>query len=105
MYVRQATRPPGSAAGSAAAGQGGDVINLTNIKSGKNDGAYTANPFVIAGWSMVDRVCHLEGMPIDQSATLPTQLLATGQDFPLTSQYLYPSDYAAQFEKLWQAAS
>ena len=55
---------------------------------------------------MVDRAArHLEGMPIDQSATLPTQLLATGQDFPLTSQYLYPSDYAAQFEKLWQAAS
>jgi ribose transport system substrate-binding protein len=88
------------------AGQGGDVINLTSIKSGKNDGAYTANPFVIAGWSMVDRAArHLEGMAIDQGATLPTQLLATGQDFPLTSQYLYPSDYAAQFEKLWQVAT
>ena len=87
------------------AGQGGDVVNLTDI-SGKDTGAYTANPFVIAGWSMIDRAArYLEGMPIDQSATLPTQLLATGQQFPLTSQYLYPSDYAAQFEKLWHVGS
>jgi ribose transport system substrate-binding protein len=88
------------------AGQGGDVINLTDVKSEKDDGAYTANPFVIAGWSMIDRaVRHLEGMPIDQSATLPTQLLASGQDFPLTNQYLYPSDYATQFQNLWKVAS
>jgi hypothetical protein len=44
-------------------------------------------------------------MPVDQSARLPIQLLATGQDYPVTSQYLYPSDYAVQFEKLWHAGT
>lgn len=87
-------------------GQGGDVINLTDAKNGTEDGAYTANPFVIAGWSMIDRAArYLEGMPIDQSAELPTQLLATGQDFTVTDQYLYPSNYAAQFMNLWHVGS
>ena len=99
-----------SAAGLAGSvkigGQGGGAVNLADVKSGI-EAAYTGGALTSGGWLVIDAVLrHMDGMPIPAGdGGLPTQLLTTGGDFTVAPSYGEPTDYAAQFEKLWHVSS
>jgi ribose transport system substrate-binding protein len=87
------------------AGQGGDVVNLTDVKIGK-EAAYTGDSLTIGGWLMVDAALrHLEGMPIPADDALPTQLMVKGGTFQVSTSYNQPSNYASELESLWHVSS
>jgi ribose transport system substrate-binding protein len=86
-------------------GQGGGAVNLADVKSG-TEAAYTGGALTSGGWVVVDAALrHLEGMAVPEGdGGLPTQLLTTGGNFSVTPSYDEPSDYAAQFRKLWRVS-
>lgn len=86
-------------------GESGDVSNLTDVKTGK-EGAFTGLALHQASFAAFDMVLRdLEGMTYDKEGNggSPKQLLTKDVDFKIQNSFDVPTDYAAQFQKLWQA--
>ena len=85
------------------AGESGDVQNLTNVKTGK-ESAFTGLAVHHASWNALDIVLrNMEGLPYDKDGNggAPKQLLTKDVDFKISTSFDVPSDYEAQFKKLW----
>jgi ribose transport system substrate-binding protein len=88
------------------AGSQGDSTGEHYLASGQMD-AFTGLADNIEAWVAVDVAArYSEGMalPDPGDGGLPTQLILKSSDLPPANSYDYPTDYAAQFEKLWHVS-
>jgi ribose transport system substrate-binding protein len=85
------------------AGMYATAADGTLIKQGQEQ-AGTPSPVNIPSWLAVDAMIrYSEGMPNSDSASqLPLQLLTPSTVGTPTDSYDFPSDYQAQFKKLWK---
>jgi ribose transport system substrate-binding protein len=80
----------------------GSAQNQSNVKRGV-EAATIGSAFRYSGWLAVDAMLrHLAGMPIPAGdGGIPTQLLTKDTVGTPSDSYDLPSDYAAQFQRLW----
>jgi ribose transport system substrate-binding protein len=86
-------------------GQAADTTIETAIKAGTNVKAFTALALNYGSYLMVDLAARwMEHMKIPSSADggLPAQLLVHGGKFTVSESFDQPSNFVAQFKKLWK---